>query len=78
MKVMALVVENERPAAVKYAELVVEKKLRVSFQASLLVVLNESPADVKKFADEVENDEERYVAPSRPSNVPVQFPVVSR
>lgn len=58
-----LVVENARPAAAKCDAEVVEKKSRFAFQISALVV---------------ENDCARYVAPSCPSKVPVQEPVVSK
>ncbi len=43
MKYDADVVDHERPAEAKYAELVVEKKLFTFFQASADVVENERP-----------------------------------
>ena len=54
MKYVADVVDQLSPAAVKYCELVVEKKSRVAFHASDDVVLNERPAAVKYCDDEVE------------------------
>ena len=54
MNAIALVVDHERPALVKYCEDVVEKKLRVSFQASAEVVLKERPTEVKYAALVVE------------------------
>ncbi len=47
MKCIADVVDHERPTLAKYAELVVLKKSRVAFHASVLVVLNARPTDVK-------------------------------
>ena len=55
-KWMALVVDHARPAAVKKVADEVEKKLRVSFQASAEVVDHARPTLVKYEADEVEKE----------------------
>ena len=54
MKAIAEVVDQLSPAAVKYCDDVVEKKLFTFFQASALVVENERPTEVKYAAELVE------------------------